>query len=345
MEFGVYTFGDIHRDPRTGEQATAGQRLKDILERVRLADQVGLHYFGFGEHHRSEYAISAPATVMAAAGALTSRIRLGSAVTVLSTEDPVRVFQQFATMDLMTGGRVELAAGRGSFIESFPLFGYQLEDYDELYDEKLALLLALNDNERISWSGRFRPALEDSLIVPRPTSGKLDIWIATGGNAQSSARAGLLGLPVTYAIIGGQPARFAPLVDLYRRARAHAGHQVESGKVAVAGPGFLAADDATAKDTFYPYWKESMSRIGRERGFAAPTRASYDAETSFDGALFVGSPEVIAERVVQLHRNLGNDRVSFQMDFSGVPQSLVMTSIELLGTQVQPLVATELDRT
>ena len=183
MEFGIYTFGDIHRDPVTGTQVDAGQRLKEVLERVRLADELGLHYFGFGEHHRREYAISAPATVMAAAGAITHSIRLGSAVTVLSTEDPVRVFQQFATIDLMTGGRVELSAGRGSFIESFPLFGYELTDYDELYEEKLDLLLAINDNERLSWSGKFRPALDDALIVPRPTNGKLDIWIATGGNA------------------------------------------------------------------------------------------------------------------------------------------------------------------
>ena len=337
MEFGVYTFGDIHRDPVTGVQTSPGQRLKDVLERVRLADELGLHYFGFGEHHRAEYAISAPAIVMAAAAAMTRQIHLGSAVTVLSTEDPVRVYQQFATIDLISDGRVELSAGRGSFIESFPLFGFELSDYDELYEEKLELLLAINDNDRVSWSGKFRPHLENALIVPRPPAGKLDIWIATGGNAQSSARAGLLGLPVTYAIIGGQPERFSPLVDLYRQAREHAGH-AGPGRVGVAGPGFISGDDADARNTWYPYWREAMGRISRERGFASPTRAAFDAETSFKGALFVGSPEVIAERLVYLHQNLGNDRICLQMDFSGTPQSSVMKSIELLGTTVVPMV-------
>ncbi len=342
MEFGVYTFGDIHRDPVSGDQTSPAQRLRDILERVRLADQLGLHYFGFGEHHRPDYAISAPSTMLAAAGAVTSSIRLGSAVTVLSTEDPVRVFQQFATVDLLTGGRVELSAGRGSFIESFPLFGYRLEDYDRLYEEKLELLLAINAGERVTWSGRFRPALDDALILPRPTSGSLDIWIATGGNAESSARAGVLGLPVTYAIIGGQPERFAPLVELYRRARDQGGHPALGGRVAVAGPGFIADDDAGARETFFPYFRDSMTRIARERGFPVPTRASYDAETSFRGALFVGSPEVIAQRCVLLHQNLRNDRLALQMDWSGVPQHLVMRSIELLGTKVMPLVNAEL---
>jgi probable LLM family oxidoreductase len=343
MEFGVYTFGDIHRDPVTGETVSAAQRLQDILERVRLADELGLHYFGFGEHHRTEYAISAPATVMAVAAGMTTRIRLGSAVTVLSTEDPVRVYQQFATLDLLSGGRVELGAGRGSFIESFPLFGYELSDYDEIYEEKLDLLLTINAaaDGRVSWEGKFRPSLDNALIVPRPTNGTLDIWIATGGNAQSSVRAGLLGLPITYAIIGGQPERFAPLVDLYRQARAHAGHE-GPGRVATAGPGFLADDDAQAKETFYPYYRESMTRIARERGFAIPNRASYDAEASFKGALFIGSPEVVAERLVYLQRNLGNDRVELQMDWSGVPQSQVMRSIELLGTKVMPMVNAEL---
>ena len=337
MEFGVYTFGDIHRDPVTGTQVDAGQRLKELIERVKLADQVGLAYFGFGEHHRPEYAISAPATMVAAAAGVTENIRLGSAVTVLSTEDPVRVFQQFATVDLLTGGRVELSAGRGSFIESFPLFGYDVADYDDLFEEKLELLLAINDNERVTWSGRFRPELVDARVLPRPSGGRLDIWIATGGNAQSSARAGLIGLPVTYAIIGGQPERFAPLVDLYRQARDHGGH-AGPGKVAVAGFGFIADDDAAARDTFYPYWREGLARISRERGFAPPTRASYDVESSFTGAIFAGSPDVVAERIVYLHRTLGADRLTLQMDLSGVPQSLVLRSIELLGTRVRPLV-------
>jgi probable LLM family oxidoreductase len=337
MEFGVYTFGDIHRDPVSEAQTDAGSRLRELLERVRLADEVGLDYFGFGEHHRAEYAISAPAILMAAASGVTSHIRLGSAVTVLSTEDPVRVFQQFATIDLLSQGRVELAAGRGSFIESFPLFGYELADYDELYEEKLDLLLAINRADPVTWSGRFRPALNNASILPRPHSGALDIWIATGGNAESSVRAGLLGLPVTYAIIGGLPERFAPLVDLYRRSRASAQHS-GVGRVAIAGFGFLADDDQVARDTFYPYWREGLTRIARERGFAPPTRASFDAESSFRGAILAGSPEVVADRILYQQSKLGHDRIELQMDLSGMPQGLVLKSIELLGTQVAPLV-------
>ena len=341
MELGVYTFGDIHPDPVTGARVDPAQRLADVLERIRLAEQVGLDYFGLGEHHRPDYAISAPATVLAAAAAQTNRIKLGSAVTVLSTEDPVRVFQQFATIDLISRGRVELMAGRGSFIESYPLFGAQLSDYDDLYDEKVQLLLQLDDGNPVTWSGRFRPELADAVILPRPfdkpgLGEHLDIWVATGGNPESSVRAGLLGLPLNYAIIGGQPARFAPLVDLYRRAAAQSPRERRRERVAVSNMGFVADDGAA--DHWYPYWLESMRRIARERGFPTPNRASYDAQAAPGGAYFVGNPEQIAERIVALHGELGHDRQIFQMDLSSVPQRESLRAIELLGTQVAPLV-------
>src|SRR4051794_13486099 len=270
MELGMYTFGDVHPDPVSGEVTSPGQRIRDVLERVRLVEEVGLDYVGIGEHHRPDYAISSPSTVIAAALAQTSRIVVGSAVTVLSTEDPVRVYQQFATMDLLSQGRVELLAGRGSFIESYPLFGASLDDYDELYDEKIRLLLELDATERVTWSGRFRPPLDDALVLPRPfdkpgRGAHLEIAVATGGNPQSSARAGVLGLPVSYAIIGGQPASFGPLVDLSRRAHEQSGHDRSAQFVSVAGMGYFADDGTAARDFYYPYWLDSMRRISAER--------------------------------------------------------------------------------
>jgi alkanesulfonate monooxygenase SsuD/methylene tetrahydromethanopterin reductase-like flavin-dependent oxidoreductase (luciferase family) len=262
---------------------------------------------------------------------------------VLSTEDPVRVYQQFATMDLLSSGRVELLAGRGSFIESYPLFGASLDDYDELYDEKIRLLLQLDAEERVTWSGRFRPPLDDALVLPRPfdhpgRGPHLTIAVATGGNPQSSVRAGALGLPVSYAIIGGQPASFGPLVDLYRRAHQQTGHDASTQFVSVAGMGYLADEGKAARDFFYPYWHDSMRRISAERGFPMPNRISYESQAARGGAYFVGEPEQIAERIVALHEVLHHDRQSFQMDLSGVPQKESLRSIELLGTKVAPLV-------
>ena len=347
MEFGIYSFGDIHPDPVSGSTTSPEQALANTIERIRLADQSGVHYFGLGEHHRPDYSISAPAIVLAAAATVTEHIKLGSAVTVLSTEDPVRVFQQFATIDLLSHGRAELVAGRGSFTESFPLFGANLRDYDALYIEKLALLLQLNEQEFVTWSGKFRAPLDNAHILPRPSAdsehpGKLDIWIATGGNPESSARAGALGLPISYGIIGGHPERFAPLVDLYRRAGEQAGHDISKLRVAIAGPGFLAANSRTAKETFYPYWLESMSRISAERGFPTPDRASYDDQVSARGAIFAGSPNEVADRMIELHKHLGMDRHGLQMDWSGVPQNLMLESIELFATEVIPQVNKEL---
>jgi probable LLM family oxidoreductase len=342
MEFGIYSFGDVGTDPASGERTSPAQAITDLLERIRLAEQVGLDYFGIGEHHRAEYAVSSPSTILAAAAAVTSKIRLGSAVTVLSTEDPVRVYQQFASIDLISGGRAELVAGRGSFIESFPLFGADLSDYDALFAEKLDLLLQIDRSERVTWSGRFRPALQDAEILPRPANGSLDIWIATGGNPESSARAGELGLPVSYAIIGGHPARFAPLFELYRRSAARTGHDPAQLKTAVAGPGFIGSDSRHAKDTFYPYWIENMRKISAERGFSIPTRDTYDELTSPGGAIFAGSPNEVADRMLEMHTVLGNDRHGLQMDWSGVPHELVMRSIELFGTEVAPQINDEL---
>lgn len=343
MELGLYTFGDVHPDPVTGDRTPPAQRLREILERIRLAEQVGLDHVGIGEHHRPDYAISSPATVIAAALAQTERITVGSAVTVLSTEDPVRVYQQFTTMDLLSGGRVELLAGRGSFIESYPLFGASLDDYDALFEEKIRLLLRLDRGNPVTWSGRFRPPLHDALVLPRPLDKPdlgehLRIGVATGGNPGSSQRAGLLGLPVSYAIIGGRPADFRGLVALYRRAHEEAGHPEVTRHVSVASMGFVADDARGARDTFFPYWLDSMRRISAERGFATPNRIAFESGAGPSGALFVGSPEEVAERVVALHAVLGHDRQSFQMDLSGVPHAASMRAIELLGTRVAPLV-------
>lgn len=342
MQLGVYSFGDIHPSPVTGERTSPAQRLADLLERIRLAEEVGLDFFGIGEHHRPDYAVSAPGTVLAAAAGQTSRIGLGSAVTVLSTEDPVRVYQQFATIDLISQGRVELMAGRGSFIESYPLFGAELGDYDALYDEKIQLLLQIDAGNPVTWSGQFRPELKNAVILPRPfpkpgLGEHLRISVATGGNPESSVRAGLLGLPVNYAIIGGQPARFAPLVDLYRRAFSQTERPGAIAEVGVSGMGFLS-DDGRAAQTFFPYWLDSMRRIARERRFPMPDRASYDAQAAPGGAYFIGTPEQVAERIVDLHEVLRHDRQGFQMDLSSVPQADSLRAIELLGTRVAPLV-------
>ncbi|MPV38539.1 LLM class flavin-dependent oxidoreductase [Georgenia subflava] len=345
MELGIYTFGDLDDRP-TAEPTSPGRRINEILERVRLAEDVGLDYAGIGEHHRPDYAISAPATVIAAALAQTERIHVGSAVTVLSTEDPVRVFQQFATMDQYSGGRVELLAGRGSFIESFPLYGASLEDYDELYEEKLDLLLTLDSGNPVTWSGKHRPPLRDAQILPRPTDKPdlgehLRIGVATGGSPASSVRAGKLGLPINYAVIGGEPRRFAPLAELYRRAHAEAGHPAATRRVEVSVHGFLAETDAEALEFFYPYQLDAGTKIARERGFALPNRISYEMQSGRHGAYVIGSPETVAEKIVLLHTSLGHDRQNFQMDVSGVPQRESLRAIELLG-RVKELVDAEL---
>lgn len=344
VELGVYSFGDVHQDPVTGASVSSEQRIADLLERARLADEVGLDYFGIGEHHRGDFAVSAIVPVLAAAAAQTKNIKVGSAVTVLSTEDPVRVYQQFATLDLLSGGRAELTAGRGSFIESYPLFGADLNDYEELYEEKIALLLALNEagrkEEPISWSGRFRPALHDATIYPRPVDNNLDIWIATGGTPASSVRAARLGTHVMYALLGGPVHGFARHAQLYRAEAAQAGHDVEALRVGVSAVGLVSKNGAT--DTFYPYYRHLMDGISRERGFSAPNRISYDMQTAPKGGIYAGTPEQVAEKILLTREHMGHDRHILQMDLASVPQKDVLKSIELLGTEVKPLIEAEL---
>lgn len=344
MELGVYSFGDVQIDPATGGLGSTAQATRNLLEAIQLADQVGLDYFGIGEHHTHEMPASAATVILGAAASTTKQIKLGSAVTVLSTDDPVRVYQQFATLDAVSNGRAEITAGRGSSTESFPLFGHSLRDYDELYAEKLDLLLQINDNPRVTWEGRFRAALDDALVVPRPDEGKLPIWLATGGNPQSSVRAGMLGLPISYAIIGGQADRFAPLAELYRKAGAHSGIAADQLKVAVASPGYIGADSQQAKDFFWTHWHRTMEQLGKIRGFAPPPRWSFDREVEGMGALFAGAPEEIAERIVMLHGILGHSRQFLQMDVGQMPHKEFLRSIELLGTRVKPLVDAELAR-
>ncbi|WP_299168342.1 LLM class flavin-dependent oxidoreductase [uncultured Arthrobacter sp.] len=334
MELGIFSFGDIHPNPVTGERVSPEQRMADLLERARLADEVGLHYFGIGEHHRPDYAVSSVVPVLAAAAAQTSKIHVGSAVTVLSTEDPVRVFQQFATLDLLSGGRAELTAGRGSFIESYPLFGAALEDYDALYEEKIDLLLRLDAEERLTWSGRFRPPLQDALILPRPARGQLDIWIATGGTPTSSVRAARLGRPVIYALLGGAVDNFAQHAALYREQFNTDGGAAP--RVGVSGVGLILRNGA--REAFRPHWLDSMTRISAERGFPKPSGVTYNMQAARTGALYVGTAEEVAEKIVLTHAAMGHGRHILQLDFSSVPQARVLESIELLGTQVLPLV-------
>ncbi len=290
MELGLYTFGDVSPEPGPGA-IRPHERLRNLIEEIELADQVGLDVFGLGEHHRPDYASSAPAVVLAAAAERTRRIKLTSAVTVLSSDDPVRVFQQFATLDLLSSGRAEIMAGRGSFIESFPLFGYNLEDYDELFAEKLDLLLAIRDNVEVTWSGRLRAPINGRGVYPRPFRERLPIWIAIGGTPQSAARAGALGLPLALAIIGGEPARFAPLFGLYREAARRAGQNPAGLATSLNVHGFVGETAEQAADDFYGPQAEVMNRIGRERGWGPTSRAHFDQARGPQGALFVGNPE------------------------------------------------------
>jgi probable LLM family oxidoreductase len=338
MELGLATFADL------ASGVSPEQRMRELLEEAELAEQLGLDVFGVGEHHRADFLVSAPAVVLAAIAARTQRIRLSSAVTVLSSDDPVRVFQEFAELDLISGGRAEIMAGRGSFIESFPLFGYELDDYEELYAEKLDLLLKIRDSERVTWSGRHRAPLVDALVWPRPVQDPLPIWVAVGGTPQSVVRAGTLGLPLTLAIIGGQPERFTPLVELYRHAWTAAGHDPSAARVAINTHAFVAETLAEADAAFAPSYLAMMNRIGRERGWPPSGRPEYEALRSPRGALAVGTPEEVAEKILFEHELFGNDRYVGQMSVGAVAHSDVMRSIELFGTRVAPLVRDEVGR-
>ncbi|MEA2362031.1 MAG: hypothetical protein QOD71_1176 [Thermoleophilaceae bacterium] len=337
MELGLSTFGDL------STSIPADQRLRELLEEATLADQLGLEVFAVGEHHRPDFAISSPAVVLAAIAARTERIRLSSAVTVLSSDDPVRVFQDFATLDLLSGGRAEIMVGRGSFIESFPLFGYDLDDYDELFAEKLALLLELRERTHVTWSGRHRPALDDAGIWPRPLQDPLPIWVAVGGTPASVARAGALGLPLTIAIIGGEPARFVPLVELYREAASRAGHDPVP-PVAINTHAFVADTTERANAAFAPSYMEMMNRVGRERGWSPMGRAQYEALRAPHGALAVGTPQEVAEKILYEHELFGHQRYLAQMSVGPVAHADVMRSIELFATEVAPVVRAEVER-
>ncbi|WP_240762253.1 LLM class flavin-dependent oxidoreductase [Paenibacillus thalictri] len=346
MEIGISTFLEATPDPVTGEVISHAVRLRDAVEEIVLADQVGLDVYGIGEHHRADYAGTAPAVVLAAAAPMTKRIRLTSAVTVLSSDDPVRVYQAFSTLDGISNGRAEIMAGRGSFIESFPLFGYSLDDYDELFEEKLDLLLAIRASEKVTWSGVHRPAIDNLGIYPRSVQDPLPVWIASGGNTQSAIRAGMLGLPIAFAIIGGMPESFAPLVSLYKQAAAKAGHDPNQLKIATHSHGFVADTTEQAAELFFPSTQAQMNVIGRERGWGQHySRATYDAARSMRGALYVGDPEYVAEKILLLRKNLGITRFFLHINVGTMPHREVMRAIELLGTKVAPIVRKELART
>lgn len=342
MELGLYSFAEATPDPETGQVVTPAERLRDLLEEIELADQVGLDVYGVGEHHRPDYVVSAPAVVLAAAAARTRRIRLTSAVTVLSSDDPVRVFQDFATLDLLSDGRAEIMAGRGSFIESFPLFGQDLDEYDDLFSEKLDLLLRLRENVRVTWSGQHRPALEDLGVYPRPVQNPLPVWIAVGGTPQSVVRAASLGLPLALAIIGGAPERFVPMIELYREAAERAGHDPQRLPVSINSHGFIADSTQQAADDAFPSYAEAMTRIGRERGWPPATRQRFDAERSRRGALLVGSPQEVVEKILFEHELFRNQRFLIQLSVGTMPHRKVMRAIELFGTEVAPVVRREL---
>lgn len=337
MEVGIDSFASVGTS-ENGETADATQSVAELLERIEQADRSGLDVFGIGEHHRHEFLDSANAVILAAAAARTERIRLTSAVTVLSAADPVRVFQQFATLDLISKGRAEMVVGRGSFTEAFPLFGLSLGDYDEIFAEKLDLLLKIRDNETVDWSGKFRPALENQAIYPRPLQKPFPIWLGVGGTPQSFRRAGMLGLPLVVAIIGGETHRFRSLVDLYRDAGEYAGHAPETLKVSLHSIGYVADTTEQAVEEFFPGYAETFTKIGRERGWPPVTRAAFDAQRSATGALLVGSPEEVAEKIRRHSESIGGiSRVTFQMDNAQMNHAQLMRSIELIGTQMSPL--------
>jgi probable LLM family oxidoreductase len=339
MELGVYTFAELRADPATGETIDPEQRVRNLLEEIELAEQVGLDVFGVGEHHRPDFVVSAPAVVLGAAAVRTERIRLTSAVTVLSSDDPVRVFQEFATLDLLSGGRAEIMAGRGSFIESFPLFGYDLADYDELFAEKLELLLRLRESVRVTWSGSHRAPLDDVGVYPRPIQDPLPIWVAVGGNPESAVRAGVLGLPMALAIIGGQPERFAPFAQLHHEAAEKAGH----GRLplSINSHAYVADTSQQAAEEFFPSYAEMMNAIGRERGWSGIRRPDFDALRTRRGALVVGSPQEVIEKILFQHEIFGHDRFLGQISVGTMPHAKVMRAIELLGTEVAPVVRAE----
>lgn len=344
FEIGVYSFVELTPDPRSGALISPAERIGNLLETIVLADQVGLDVYGIGEHHRPDFVSSAPAVILAAAAARTRSIRLTSAVTVLSSDDPVRVFQDFATIDLLSGGRAEIMAGRGSFIESFPLFGYNLNDYDALFSEKLELLLKIRESERVSWSGKFRPAFSKLGIYPRPVQQPLPVWIAVGGTPASVVRAGTLGLPLALAIIGGLPEKFQPLTAMYRQAGRRAGHAPERLRLSINSHGFIGDDGDQAAEEYFPSLSVVMNKIGRERGWAPFTRQQFDFSRTLRGSDFIGSPDEIIAKILFQHELFGHDRFLIQLGVGSIAHDKTMRAIELLGTRIAPAVREEIRR-
>lgn len=338
MELGVYSFAEAVADPNTGRRISPQERLKDLVEEIELADQVGLDVYGLGEHHREDFAAASPAVVLAAAAARTEKIRLTSAVTVLSSSDPVRVHQDFATLDLLSAGRAEIMAGRGAFVESFPLFGFDLSDYDTLFEEKLDLLLKIRADEKVTWSGRHRAPLSDQGVYPRPAQEQLPVWVGVGGSPSSAVRAGKLGLPLSLGIIAGDVRRFAPLVELYRATALEAGHPESAVKVSINAHGYVADSKKQAIELSYPYFQSAMSAFLNRPFSALPTKQHYGADASLQGALVAGSPEEVAEKILFQQSIFGNERFLMQISVGTMPHNEVMRSIELLGARVAPIV-------
>jgi probable LLM family oxidoreductase len=336
MELGISMFADLRQDKSSGKHQPAQERLRELMSEIQLADEVGLDVFGIGEHHRPDYAVSSPEIILAAAATITKRIKLSSAVTVLSSSDPVKVYQDFATVDLLSNGRAEITAGRGSFIESFPLFGYQLKDYNNLFEEKLDLLLKINAMETISWKGRFRAELKEQAVLPRPAQQTLPVWIAVGGTPESVQRAARLGLPMVIAILGGNPAQFSAFYQYYREEYLRNGHNPAAMQLGLHVHSFVGDSASGAADQFFPYYSAQMSRIGKERGWPAYSRAQYDLGLGRDGALFVGDPAALTDKILAVQELFGLTRFTAHMDVGGPPHKDLMRSIELFGTRVAP---------
>jgi probable LLM family oxidoreductase len=339
MELGIGMFGDVHID-KNGAIQPAGQRLQEIIEEIKLMDELGLDFYGIGEHHRPDYAVSTPEIILAAAAAatVTKKINLGSAVSVLSSADPVKLYQSFASIDLISNGRAELVAGRGSFIESFPLFGYDLKDYDNLFEEKLNLLLKINNEEYVTWKGKFRPALNNQQILPRAVNNHLNIWVAVGGTPESVLRAGKAGLPVIFAIIGGNPAQFKPLFDYYKEVYQHYNHDMQKFQVGVHMHSFFGADSKQTADTYYPVYSAQMNRVGRSRGWPPYQKNQFDFGRSKEGALIIGDANEAVDKILQMQEMFGLTRFSAHMDVGGPSHKLIMKSIEIFGNTIAPKV-------
>lgn len=344
MELGIGMFGDNHYD-KDGKPQSPGQRLNELIEEIKLMDEVGLDFFGIGEHHRPDYAVSTPEIILAAASSVTKKIKLGSAVSVVSSSDPVKLYQSFATLDLISNGRAELMAGRGSFVESFPLFGYNLDDYDELFEEKLELLLKINNENPITWQGKFRPALNRQLVLPRAVDDHLDIWVAVGGTPESVLRAGKLGLPVIFAIIGGDPAQFKPLFEYYRNVYQHFGHDMNRFRVGVHMHALFGDDSKKIADEYYPVYSAQMNRVGRTRGWPPYQPQQYETGRTRNGHLIIGNANESVEKILYMHELFGLTRFSAHMDVGGPSHKLLTRSIEIFGTKIAPKVREALKQT